>query len=375
MRAVPCIVFLAWLAACGGDGAARDATDVPSGPDAAVGDPGDATPADGIADGDDAAAPADADTGVAADGTDDAGNDPDAAGDARRDPPDGHADADAGNDPTDANGDATAPTGPVRFAVVSDTHLTADPDDAPNRNHAGVMQALAALDAPPERVFVTGDVVADLLVLEDYVQAWLDGAGEPVPVLAEVRRLADALLPGRTRIVLGNHDNRFIDQFLGNDVPLAAWLRAFAGSDAFPAPWYAEDIRGCRFVVLWSCEMATDHASNDLPLFGDEQRAWLRARLADGLPTIVLWHHWIPRPADDDVPPALLAELADNPTGAARVAFSGHAHAWRRHEWQGTRFYQTAALRDVPGAHHLVSCDGDAGTITVLNEHEIPYVE
>jgi 3',5'-cyclic AMP phosphodiesterase CpdA len=370
MKAVPCIVFLAWLAACGGDGAARDTTDAPPGPDAAIGDPGDATPADGITDGDDAAAPTDADAADAGHG--DTAADTWAPADAPVDTPDGQAHADTGNDATE---DAAAPAGPVRFAVVSDTHLTADPDDAPNRNYADAMQALAALDTPPERVFVTGDVVADLLVLEDYVQAWLGGAGEPVPVLAEMRRLADTLLPGRTRIVLGNHDNRFIDQFLGNDVPLAAWVRAFAGSDAFPAPWYAEDIRGCRFVVMWSCELATDHASNDLPSFGEAQLAWLRAQLADGLPTVVLWHHWIPRPADEDVPPALLAALADNPTGAARVAFSGHGHAWRRHEWQGTRFHQTAALRDVPGAHHLVACDGDVGTITVLNEQGIPYLE
>ena len=337
MKTRTCIAIVAWLLACGGAQGAGDTTAAIDGMD-----PIDAADVPDTAD-----AP---DTAQAADATQ-------------------HTDA---MTPIDTGFDAPAPAGPVRFAVLSDPHVTAQPDDEPNRHYTEALETLARLDAPPDRVFVTGDVVADLLVLEDYMQAWLDG-GDPVPVLSEVRRLSDTLLPGRTRIVLGNHDNRFVDQFLGNDVPLAAWLKAFEGSPGFPAPWHAEDIRGCRFVVLWSCELATDHASNDEPSFGEEQMAWLREQLAEGLPTVVFWHHWIPRPADGDVPPDLLAALADNPTGATRVTFSGHSHAWRRYDWQDTRFFQTAALRDVPEAFHLAECDGEAGTIPVLNGTTIPY--
>lgn len=276
--------------------------------------------------------------------------------------------------PIDTTPDVPPPTGPVNFAVVSDTHLSADPEDPANRNFTRAAGLLAAGDVPIERLFVTGDITTDLLTVQDYAQAWLDGEGDSIPVLDEMRRLADTLLAGAIRLVLGNHDNRFIDQFQGNEVPLAAWLRAFEGSSSFPAPWYVEDIRGCRFVVLWSCEMAIDHASNDTPTFGDGQIAWLREQLADGLPTVVFWHHWIGPWTDPEPPPPLLAALEDNPTGAARVTFSGHSHDWRRHEWQGTRFYQTAALRDEPDAIHQVICDGEAGTIVVTDEDGIPYL-
>jgi hypothetical protein len=275
----------------------------------------------------------------------------------------------------DATPDASPPTGPVHFAVVSDTHMTGDPNDPLNRRFDTIARALAASSTPPERLFVTGDVIDDFLAVKDYVQDWLDGAGDPVPVLVEMRRLADTLLPGRIRFALGNHDNRFIDQFQGNEVPLAAWLRAFEGSPSFPAPWYAEDIRGCRFVVLWSCEMATNHDDNDRPTFGEEQLAWLREQLDDGLPTVVFWHHWIGPWDDPSPPPPLLQALANNPTAADRVTFTGHSHDWRHHEWQGVRFYQTAALRDLPDAVHHVVCDGDAGTITVTNEDDIPYAD
>lgn len=370
LRTSAIALFLAVAVACGGgagspmdalsDAATRDvpATDVlGAGPEAAATDDG-AQP-DFVADSSPQDAPALGDDAVDA---------------VHLGPETAPLDDTAADLPFDTTPDLPPPTGPVHFAVVSDTHMTGDPEDAANRNFTRAAGLLAASEGRTERLYVTGDITADLLTVQDYAQAWLDGEGDSIPVLDEMRRLADTLLSGAIRLVLGNHDNRFIDQFQGNEVPLAAWLRAFEGSPSFPAPWYVEDIRGCRFVVLWSCEMAISHASNDTPTFGDGQIAWLREQLADGLPTVVFWHHWIGPWTNPEPPPPLLAALADNPTSADRVTFSGHSHDWRRHEWQGTRFYQTAALRDEPDAIHRAVCDGATGTIVVTNEDGIPYL-
>ena len=268
--------------------------------------------------------------------------------------------------------DTAAEAGPVRFAVVSDTHLMPDPTHANDVRWAAVMDSLAAVTPPLDLVFSTGDNVDDLYCTQDYAQAFLDG-GDPLPMMAVLQQLiSDHPVP--LRLVPGNHDDRFFDTFLGNDVPRAVWHAVFGASDVLPNRWYSVQRGGCLFVVLDSTDLATTHEDNDTPTFGPGQLAWLDGELSRGLPAVVFWHHWIPRP--DGVAPLnpVMPVLQAHP-GVVKATFTGHGHEFRKYVWEGIRFYETASLKDPdPPAIHRAECDGETGTVTVINEADIVYV-
>jgi len=183
------------------------------------------------------------------------------------------------------------------IAHVSDTHFGNEVQDPAVRT-ARVMDHLLAMDPPPDVLVVSGDV-ADHGLPEEYAEAraWLDRWVGPLAVCP------------------GNHDVR----------------AAFVAGLGIGTRTVVET-GGSRFVMLDSLIDADETGRVDLGRLGEEQLAWLAARLAeDGRPSYVCLHH---PPAtiglelmdpirllDGD---ALAAVVADHPQVVAVLV--GHAH-------------------------------------------------
>ncbi len=143
------------------------------------------------------------------------------------------------------------------IAHVSDTHFGNAVRD-PSRRNAAVMDHLLAMSPRPDVLVVTGDV-ADHGLPEEYVEAraWLERWDGPLAVCP------------------GNHDVR----------------DAFVAGLGVPSRTVVET-RGARFVMLDSLIDADDTGRVDPGRLGDDQLAWLEARLAeDAGPTYVCLHH------------------------------------------------------------------------------------
>jgi 3',5'-cyclic AMP phosphodiesterase CpdA len=142
-------------------------------------------------------------------------------------------------------------------AHVSDTHFGNDVQD-PGARAAAVMDHLCAMSPRPDVLVVTGDV-ADHGLAHEYVaaRAWLDRWTGPVAVCP------------------GNHDVR--DAFVDG-------LRIDARSVA--------EVSGFRFVMLDSLIDAVAGERVDEGRLGEEQLAWLDARLGEvDAPSFICLHH------------------------------------------------------------------------------------
>ncbi|MCE0764861.1 metallophosphoesterase [Pseudonocardia kujensis] len=175
------------------------------------------------------------------------------------------------------------------MAVLSDTHLTADPGSA-----ATLREALARVAAaePPDALLLAGDLAAD---------------GEP----EAYRQLSALLEPVAVPVVpvMGNHDE------------LAAFTAAFGTPDRVVRTG------GARVVALDSTIPGHHHGRVD-----PEQLEWLAAELATPAPngTVLVLHH---PPLPSPVPSVDLLRLREPEKLAEVVAGSdirmivcGHAH-------------------------------------------------
>ncbi len=143
------------------------------------------------------------------------------------------------------------------IAHVSDTHFGNEVQDPATRNTL-VMDHLLAMDPRPDVLVVTGDV-ADHGLPEEYAaaRAWLDRWDGPLAVCP------------------GNHDVR--DAFVAG-LGIATRTVVEAG--------------GSRFVMLDSLVDADETGRVDPGRLGEDQLAWLDARLAeDAGPAYVCLHH------------------------------------------------------------------------------------
>ena len=143
------------------------------------------------------------------------------------------------------------------IAHVSDTHFGNEVRDPASRN-AAVMDHLLAMSPRPDVLVVTGDV-ADHGFPEEYAEAraWL------------------ARWDGPLAVCPGNHDVR--DAFVAG---LGIGSRTVV------------EVAGVRFVMLDSLVDADEAGRVDPGRLGDDQLAWLEARLAeDARPAYVCLHH------------------------------------------------------------------------------------
>jgi 3',5'-cyclic-AMP phosphodiesterase len=134
----------------------------------------------------------------------------------------------------------------IVIAHVSDNHF-GNEEQEPTARNAAVMDHLLAMDPRPDVLVVSGDV-ADHGLPEEYAaaRAWLDRWDGPLAVCP------------------GNHDVR----------------SAFVAGLGIETRTVVE-AAGSRFVLLDSLVDAVDGVRIDEGLLGDDQLAWLDARLAE----------------------------------------------------------------------------------------------
>jgi 3',5'-cyclic AMP phosphodiesterase CpdA len=220
--------------------------------------------------------------------------------------------------------------GVVRFAWLSDPHLSALPDLEPYRRRFA--EAVAGARAgSPDFTLITGDLV-DQANVESY----------------ELFHRVAAELSGPVYCVPGNHDvgeKRFAGAPPGSIIT-AERLAVFR-SGGVPA-WQSFAVRGRHFFLLTSSLLGSGLADEGL------QWEWLERELAslDGAPTYLAWHHPLYLDAADEPggtywnvepePRARLLKLMKS--HHVRAVFTGHIHRGLRHEQQGTALFTQTAV-------------------------------
>jgi alkaline phosphatase D len=220
--------------------------------------------------------------------------------------------------------------GVVRFAWLSDPHLSVQPDLEPYRRRFA--EAVAGARAvSPDFTLITGDLV-DQADAESY----------------DLFQRVAAELPGPLYCVPGNHDvgeKRFAAAPAGSIVTperLAAY-RAVAGPT-----WQSFTVRGRHFLLLTSSLLGS--GLPDEPL----QWEWLERELAshEGAPVYMAWHHPLYLETLDEPggtywnvepePRARLLKLLKS--HRVRALFTGHIHRGLRHRRHGTELFTQTAV-------------------------------
>ncbi|HEX8199835.1 MAG TPA: metallophosphoesterase, partial [Isosphaeraceae bacterium] len=197
------------------------------------------------------------------------------------------------------------------YALVSDTHIAADPTARSRgqtmaENLRAVIADILAQDDPPRGVVINGDL------------ALAEGqSGDYRTLLTLIEPLRAARLP--IHLALGNHDDRdHVREVLGALVPpetavVAKHISEVEGPDS-------------RFVILDSLDQV-----NVTPgTLGAAQRAWL-ARSLDARPetaTILLVHHNLDTTRGTGLSDtAALLEII-RPRRQVKAVIYGHTHVW-----------------------------------------------
>lgn len=234
---------------------------------------------------------------------------------------------------------STAPPEPFRVAVLTDTHVIgpqyaccSENGDLDNNSIVHTVDRLretvARLNAvrpAPELVFVLGDVVHDAHVfptLEEY---------EGVETAWSLARDLLGELDMPYHIAWGNHDYDFSCDGTPHTRDLThALFETYLGRP----PTEQVDHRGWRFLLANSqlgptFDAADPRCDGGIGSFGHEQLEWLRDALAEGLPSLVLSHHYLVVSARDEDPDGhgdFESVLAGAPN--LKLALAGHMHRW-----------------------------------------------
>jgi len=219
---------------------------------------------------------------------------------------------------------------PNHWALLSDTHIAADPTlvklDTNMADHLrNAVAEVAALATPPQGVLVNGDCAVNQGLAADYATfAML------------LKPLGDANLP--THLTLGNHDNRQTFWASLKDArpvnpPLAS--RQVAIIESPHANWFMLD--------------SLDVTNQTPGKLGDEQRGWLASALDSrkDKPALVVVHH-NPLLTADEKKTGLLdtAELIEilKPRLYVKALFFGHTHTWRLTQLDGLHLVNLPAV-------------------------------
>ena len=202
------------------------------------------------------------------------------------------------------------------YALVSDTHIAADPGrglfgQTMADNLRAVTSDVLAQRSSPRGVFFDGDLALKNGQVEDY--------GTFAGLLAP---LQDAGLP--LHLVLGNHDDR--------DNVQSALGGSLVSSSEMPGKQVGVvDLPGLQFLTLDSL----DRVEATPGRLGPEQLAWLAAELdvRPKTPAVVLVHHHPTR----RLRPSAVPGLTDGedlmkvlrPRRQVKAVVFGHTHAWR----------------------------------------------
>ena len=216
-----------------------------------------------------------------------------------------------------------AQDGAEHWALLSDTHIPADPDNGhrgfrPTDNLAKVVPQV--VEAAPEAALICGDV------------ARLKGEAADYEVLK--RMMAPIIAKVPVAMALGNHDNR--TNFL------AALGESQKGAQAVNRKHVlAVEGRTTRMIVLDSL-IEPDFTPG---LLGVQQRGWLQKYLAAArpMPTVICVHHTL-----DDGDGSLLdaPRLFDilKPHRHVKAVLYGHSHRYAYDVWEGIHLVNLPAV-------------------------------
>jgi 3',5'-cyclic AMP phosphodiesterase CpdA len=257
------------------------------------------------------------------------------------------------------------------FAVISDTHVMTGDDVDNNNRFVEAGRLLREVQPAVDFVFNTGDCIEDLLC-----HPASGTCVDPLASITTYRNLIEQAYPMPFYFLLGNHDNRYLNSWLGNDEPIVSWKYVFDDTMMMPDAYYSFRHKNVLFVALFGSDLAFDHDSNDVASFGEVQLAWLESLLATGAPTVLLWHQYIDPITEMQLEQpnpimAIIEAHADTIIGV----FAGHGHRFMDREWQGVHFYQTGAVKgegDI--AYHHVKFAPETKTLEILNTDSIEYV-
>ncbi len=255
------------------------------------------------------------------------------------------------------------PAGPrvVRFVHISDLHVHGAPPLTSSGDTQKVVEILNGLAFPADFVAATGDFV-------DYLP---DGVlvGDTSAYGVALDLLKTLKWPLKT--MAGNHEYYDNDQLAQTQDKAArdAFLVASMGhplDDSF-------DLNGVRFVLLDSMSgnlWETDHGL--VGSYTDAQLAWLRGKLADGLPTIVFTHHPPNGSAKTPGGDTLCDAIGAGGT-QVKAIFAGHLHGFWKGEACGRPYYLVGNGDPTKTFHYEVEYDADTATLTLVNEKDIPF--
>jgi 3',5'-cyclic-AMP phosphodiesterase len=216
-----------------------------------------------------------------------------------------------------------AGSGPVHFALVSDTHIPANPEEdyrkfRPTENLKTVVSQI--LEARPEAVFVDGDVARLTGELEDYqaIKAILSPLAEQCPI----------------HLGLGNHDNR------------ENFFKVFPSPPALAQKVTDKHVLvierpAVRVIVLDSLLYVNKVAG----LLGKAQRTWLDLALAqyDSRPTVLFVHHTL-TDEDGSLLDAHALFSIVRPYSKVKAIFYGHSHQYNYQEENGIHLVNLPAV-------------------------------
>ncbi len=308
-------------------------------------------------------------------------------------------------------GDTGADDDVFHFAVITDTHLHADPEHHNGEVLAETLAILEDFEVPVSFVVITGDVLDELP--SDDPADYQGGEETALNRLQDI--LAGTSLP--VHIVMGNHDYYLTDGSLDNgltDDPSAREL-LYQQLLGMPAPFYAFEEQGVRFLALNSMQQdeRVDWSPETCGSFGEDQLAWLEEQLTDGTPCFLFFHHPLALDTMVDTGLAVLwpfevprdegnydkyegteydgwtdpiYDLLEQHADTVRAVFVGHGHWFLEDSWQGipvmmgdsvgNSVLQTSVGEgdaEQPMRYHLVEVNLTQGTFAIFNRSWIQY--
>lgn len=261
--------------------------------------------------------------------------------------------------------EAVEPPGRLRFVHVSDLHYGGSleaPEPAYLANRVARVNALAE---GVDLVVSTGDHVDDLEARFD-----VPGTRSPLHVVAE----ALDTLAAPWIATLGNHEHYLSFEPLLEMCP-DPQARKAAFTEAFGfEPFSVHVVHGVRLILLDTNDGPTwNQNAGVLGSLTPERLAWLDETLAaDPRPTVVFAHHPLTTIQDPDEGVSLCDVLEAH---ADRILgyFAGHLHSFLKGTACGVPYYLVGNWRDADDAFFVVDVDGAAGSLTLVNEADLPF--
>jgi len=257
------------------------------------------------------------------------------------------------------------PPGLVRFIHISDPHYKGMPGQPLPGKMEEAISILNGLKFQPDLAFVTGDLCH--FTPDEYNDPEVEG---PFHLFVSLMNKLDV----QWYPTVGNHD------YYSNMDPVIATSDKEAREAMILAVlerplYYSVQVNGVRFIALNSMDGEAWDANDGLiGSFADEQLAWLSAELADGRPSLLFFHH----PPGTTTPMGDQDSLCDiisaNP-GVVKGTFTGHLHEFMKGDYCGVPSYVTETFELDKPFYYLVEYDGETDTLTLVNEHEIPFSE